>query len=223
MGTLLPVRSSRLAWDDRWPTNFKWLGGNGCWVARNEPSGDLRRAVGLGGRTGECAPSFVRVLLANLSAIMGAAVEDRLILSNPCAAKAVKPPALDGRRVEPWTRKQVHAVTAAHPSRYRAVPIVGAGLGLRQGEVFGIRVEDIDFLRRRVLVRQQLKLVKGRPIFAPPKGAGNVRSPCRTWWRSPWPSSCAPGQGLRSRCLGSTWTGRDGRRRSCSRLGSTVR
>ena len=122
------------------------------------------------GMSANSAPRTVRVVLANLSAIMGAAVEDGVIVSNPCAARSVRAPALDGRRVVPWTREQVDAVTKAHRGRYGAVPVVGAGLGLRQGEVFGLRVEDIDFLRRRVLVRQQLKLVKGRPIFAAPKG-----------------------------------------------------
>ena len=124
----------------------------------------------LRGRSEVVSPSFVRVLLANLSSIMGAAVEDGLIHANPCAASSVKPPALDRRRVVPWTREQVDAVTVAHPERYRAIPVVAAGLGLRQGEVFGLRVDDVDFLRRRVLVRQQVKLVKGRPMFAPPKG-----------------------------------------------------
>jgi integrase len=61
-------------------------------------------------------------------------------------------------------------VIAAHPDRYRAVPVVAAGCGLRQGEVFGLRVEDVDFLRRRMLVRQQVKLLGGRPVIAPPKG-----------------------------------------------------
>lgn len=124
----------------------------------------------LRGRTDQCAPSFVRVLLANLSAILGAAVEDGLIATNPCASPSVRAPAQDQRRVVPWTREWVGAVTEAHPARYQAVPFATAGLGIRQGEVFGLPVEDVDFLRRKVLVRQQLKLVKGRPVFAPPKG-----------------------------------------------------
>lgn len=124
----------------------------------------------LRGRTEVCAPSFVRVLLANLSSILGAAVEDGLIPSNPCSASSVKPPALDRSRVVPWSREQVEDVVEAHPNRYSAVPTVAAGLGLRQGEVFGLRVEDVDFLRRRVLVRRQIKLLRGRPIFALPKG-----------------------------------------------------
>lgn len=121
-------------------------------------------------KTEVMSPRTVRVLLANLSGILGAAAEDGLIHTNPCAASSVRAPALDGARIVPWTREQVAAVVDAHPTRYRAVPVVGAGLGLRQGEVFGLGLEDVDFLRRKVLVRRQVKLVKGRPIFAPPKG-----------------------------------------------------
>ena len=45
----------------------------------------------------------------------------------------------------------------------------GTVLGLRQSEIFGLAVDEIDFLRRRVHVRQQVKLVGGRPHFALPK------------------------------------------------------
>lgn len=48
--------------------------------------------------------------------------------------------------------------------------MVAAGCGLRQGEVFGLRREDVDFLRRVIRVRRQVKLIRSRPVFAPPKG-----------------------------------------------------
>jgi integrase len=47
---------------------------------------------------------------------------------------------------------------------------LGAGLGLRQGEAFGLAVEDIDFLRRIVHVRRQVRIVGTTMTFAPPKG-----------------------------------------------------
>ncbi len=122
------------------------------------------------GRSDVCAPRYVRVMLANLSAILGAAVEDGLIASNPCSSRSVRAPAVDIDRIVPWTSAQVAAVVAAHPVAYRAVPVVAAGAGLRQGEVFGLRVCDVDFLRRRLLVRQQVKLLGGKPTIAPPKG-----------------------------------------------------
>ena len=47
----------------------------------------------------------------------------------------------------------------------------GSGLGLRQGEVFGLAAGDVDFLRRTVHVRRQVKRVGGgRMMFGPPKG-----------------------------------------------------
>jgi integrase len=123
----------------------------------------------LRGRQQECAPRYVKVMLANLSSILGAAVEDGLIAKNACRSSAVSKVKIDQRKIVPWSLERVEAVIAAHPERYRAVPIVAAGAGLRQGEVFGLRVEDVDFLKRKLHVRQQVKLLNGRPTIAPPK------------------------------------------------------
>ena len=68
-------------------------------------------------------------------------------------------PGASQRKVQPWTVEQVAAVIDALPERWQAVAVVAAGCGLRQGEAFGLRVEDVDFLRRRVQVRQQVKIV----------------------------------------------------------------
>ncbi len=116
-----------------------------------------------------CAPRYARVMLANVSAVLGAAVEDGLIPRNPCASRSVRAPAVESKRVTPWSADRVTAVIEAHPDRWRAVAVTAAGCGLRQGEAFGLRVEDVDFLRHRILVRQQVKLLNGRPIIAPPK------------------------------------------------------
>ena len=128
-------------------------------------------------RQGKSSARYVRVMLANLSAILSAAVEDGLIARNPCSSKSVRAPKAEQKRLVPLTAEQVAAVVAAHPARYRTVPIVAAGLGLRQGEVFGLRVEDVDFLRRRVLVRQQVKIVRAHLVFAPPKGGKSREVP----------------------------------------------
>jgi integrase len=47
-------------------------------------------------------------------------------------------------------------MSADLPDYWSAVPIVAAGLGLRPGEVFGLQVADVDFLRRTVTVTRQL-------------------------------------------------------------------
>jgi integrase len=125
----------------------------------------------LSGLQQQLAASYLRVLLANLSGILRAAVDDGLIARNPCQAKSVRAPMVPRLRVRPWTSEQVQSVVAGHPDRYRVVPIVAAGCGLRQGEVFGLRVSDVDFLRRTLHVRQQVKLLAdNRPMLTPPKG-----------------------------------------------------
>lgn len=126
------------------------------------------------GRADQLAASTVRVLLANLSAILGAAVEDGLLVRNPCSSRSVRAPSEERERIVPWSTERVQAVIDAHPDRWRAAPIVAAGCGLRQGEVFGLTVENVQFLRRSMRVAQQVKIVGGRPVFALPKG-GKVR------------------------------------------------
>lgn len=137
------------------------------------------------------APSYVKVILANLSAMFGAAVEDGLLARNPWSARSVRAPRVPQRRVVPWPTEHVLAVIAAHPPKYRAVPAVAAGCGLRQGEVFGLRVVDVDFLRRRLQVEQQVKMIAGKPVIAPPKAGKRRTVPCPTPWQRRSASTCA--------------------------------
>jgi integrase len=43
------------------------------------------------------------------------------------------------------------------PGRWQALAVTAAGCGLRQGEAFGLRVAEVDFLRHVVHVRQQVR------------------------------------------------------------------
>ncbi|MGX1119672.1 integrase [Streptomyces ambofaciens] len=63
---------------------------------------------------------------------------------------------------------------AAMVERFRPMVDVGAGCGLRQGEILGLSVDDIDFENGTVHMVQQLKLSLSKAVFAPPKG-GNLR------------------------------------------------
>ncbi len=130
-----------------------------------EPSVIRSWAAGL---AGQMAPGHVRTIFANLSGALSAAVPDGKISRNPCAL--VKPPKADRSRVVPWEAEQAAAVRAALPARYQALADCGAGLAMRQGEVFGLAVDDTDFLRRVVHVRRQVRMVDARLVFAPPKG-----------------------------------------------------
>ncbi|MDT3400403.1 site-specific integrase, partial [Streptomyces sp. B1866] len=125
------------------------------------------------GESGVRGP-YARVIYSNVRAVLSAAVDDGYLSRNPCAARTVKAPVVDRKRVVPWSPERTFAVRAAMPERYRAMVDIGAGCGLRQGEILGIAVDSVDFESETVHVVQQLKLSRSRPVFAPPKG-GKLR------------------------------------------------
>ena len=117
-----------------------------------------------------------------LSSIFNAAVADHLISENPCKVKsAVRMPRQGRRKVTPWTPAQVQAIRAGLSRQYRAITDCGSGLGERQGEIFAMGPDEIDFLRRKVHVRRQVKRVGGRAWFASPKGGKERDVPLPEW------------------------------------------
>ena len=102
--------------------------------------------------------------------MLNAAVDDQLISRNPCKASSVRMPRQPKRKITPWTPAQVEAIRAGLPGQWRAIVDCGSGLGERQGEIFAMGPDEIDFLRRKVHVRRQVKRVGGRLWFALPKG-----------------------------------------------------
>ena len=98
-----------------------------------------------------------------------------LMLSNPCKAKSVKLPTAIKKKIIPWSLERVRAVIAGLPKRFQTGGKLAFGCGLRQGEVFGFAVEDIDFKGGWIHVNRQVRLVGTKPVFALPKGS-KIRS-----------------------------------------------
>ena len=99
------------------------------------------------------APSTVRLLVGHLSAIYTAAVLDRLVAVSP--VQRIKLPDATQERIVPLTVDQVEALADAVEPRCRAMIVVQAGLGLRAGELLGLRVQDVNFLGRTVRIEHQ--------------------------------------------------------------------
>ncbi|WP_062526039.1 tyrosine-type recombinase/integrase [Demequina rhizosphaerae] len=123
------------------------------------------------------SPATVTVIYRYVSSIFKAAVRDRRILESPCVE--IKLPKAPVKRVEPITTATVEAIIEAVPPRYRALVVLAAGTGMRQGEVFGLTTDRVDFLARRIIVDRQLTTVSNeRPTFGPVKtDASNRRIP----------------------------------------------
>jgi integrase len=103
-----------------------------------------------------------------VSAILRWAVIEAYIGTNPCRA-GIRLPPLDESKVIPLT--QIQSADLAHALGGVLVDI-GVGAGLRQGELFGISPDDIDYRRGVIYVRRQVKRITSvrQYVFALPKG-----------------------------------------------------
>ncbi|PVC79355.1 site-specific integrase [Streptomyces sp. CS131] len=131
--------------------------------------------------------STLRLVFDNLRAIFDLAVDDSLIPKNPCLAKSVqdaKPKRGDGGRAEltlSW--EDTEKIRAELPDRYKALVDCGRGLGLRQGEIFALSPEDIDWTHPdgpMVHVQRQVVHDGSFLAYALPKG-GDDDDPKDRW------------------------------------------
>jgi len=123
----------------------------------------------------ELAASTVATVHQHVRTILGAAVEDGRIMRNP--AVGVKLPEVVKAPVVPLSAEQVWTLADAAPDRLRVIVVLGAGLGLRQGETLGLSVDRVDFLRRQVRIdRQMVTPPSGPPRFGPPKTKASFRT-----------------------------------------------
>lgn len=142
----------------------------------SRPLASLRQSQMQAFATGmDLEPSSARTVWSTARSIVRAAVRDRAIGHDPCLG--VKLPELPVGEVELLLLDQVERLAAAVPERFRALVEVTAGSGLRQGEVLGLEVRHVDFLRRTVKVEQQLQPVLGGGLaFVKPKNRSSHRT-----------------------------------------------
>jgi len=139
---------------------------------------DVRAWVGRMTAEGLAASSVVAYYRV-FAQIMRSAVDDRLIVETPC--RRVKLPRAEGargRRLRVLDGDEVAAIVEAVPARYRALVVVSAALGLRQGEACGLTVDRIDFLRRTVTIDRQV--VTGKRVADAELGPVKTPSSVRT-------------------------------------------
>jgi integrase len=120
------------------------------------------RAVLLSASTLDRLFTFVR-------GVFKSALNNGLIVRNPCVDISL--PDIHKPDYVPLTVQQVQSLADAMPDRYRAAVIVQASLGLRVGELLGLKVSDIDRDAGIVTVQRQMSQ-KGRdlvPLKTAPK------------------------------------------------------
>lgn len=121
------------------------------------------------------APSSARMTYETLSHLLSAAVDDERIPRNPAkGARLARPVAVP---FVPLTPEQVRSIAGHTVEHVRAAVVTTAGTGLRQGELFGLTTDRVDFMRRELRVDRQLWTPsRGRPFLKAPKSANSYRT-----------------------------------------------
>jgi integrase len=121
------------------------------------------------------APSSARTVWETLSAMLAAAVDDERIARNP--AKGARLPKIEATPLVRLTADEVRRVAHSMAEHLRVAVVLAAGTGLRQGELFGLSSDRVDFMRRELRVDRQLwSPVKRAPILKAPKAANSHRT-----------------------------------------------
>lgn len=120
------------------------------------------------------AASTTRTAYTVLRAILGTAVRDGLLQSNPAAV--VDRPHVPHEEARYLTPDELHALLAAAAgSRYLPMFRLLAATGLRRGEAVGLRWDDVDLDGRVLHVRRTLTRLGGELVTTEPKSARSRR------------------------------------------------
>jgi integrase len=113
-----------------------------------------KKAEGLSART-------VAYIRAILRAALNDAMQRGIIVRN--VAAFAKPPRGDKREAQPFTIEDVrHFFASVVNDRHEAAYVIAGTLGLRRGEVLGLRWSDVDERAGTITVRQQVQRVGGK-------------------------------------------------------------
>lgn len=110
-----------------------------------------------------------------LQSALRRAVRKGVIPFNPC--DSADRPSSKREKIVPFTPLEVARILKeVRHDRLRAVHVLAFSLGMRQGEIFGLRWIDVDWAARTISIRQQACDVSGRLVFRQPKTDAGVRT-----------------------------------------------
>jgi integrase len=123
------------------------------------------------------APATVGLVYNVVATVFRAAVRDRKLAETPCIG--IRLPEVEKPRVAPLTTAQVDALADAMPAELRALVVVAAGTGMRQGEILGLTRDRLRLLGRNpevVVDRQLVTQAGGLTSFGPTKTRASNRT-----------------------------------------------
>jgi integrase len=121
------------------------------------------------------SPRSVQFIRAILRRALGQALKWGVVSRN--VAALVDPPKVRNREIHPLTPEQVQILLAGiRGERLEALCVTAVATGLRQGELLGLRWQDVDLAQGQLVVRQALQRIDRMPVFVEPKTARSRRT-----------------------------------------------
>lgn len=116
------------------------------------------------------APNTMATRMMTVRACFKAAISDKRLRDDPCVGVTLPRRRRRDQSMTIPTAEEVGRIMAASSGRMRAYVAVCAFAGLRLGEASGLKIEDVDFLRRQLHVRRQVQKRRGQAAeIRPPK------------------------------------------------------
>ncbi len=125
----------------------------------------------------DLSAATVRKMHVVLRKALSQAVSDGIIPRN--AADGVKPPRVSapGEEIRPLTSEECGAfLEASRGERLEALYVLAVHCGLREGELLGLKWDDVDLEAGTLRVRRTLTTAKGGPQLTAPKTKGSRRT-----------------------------------------------
>lgn len=119
-------------------------------------------------RKGKPGPSTIAKTYRLLRTILNDAVEDGLLVRNPCTIRGAGVERPAERPIV--TIEQVYQLADTIDPRYRLMVLLATFCGLRLGELLALRRDRVDLLQERLIVTEQIvELTDGTRSVGPPK------------------------------------------------------
>jgi integrase len=126
-------------------------------------------------RAAETGARTTQMAYALLKRASAWAVTIRLMPHNPC--DGIKRPSARRELIQPFSREEVsQLLEATRKDRLHALFVLAVTTGMRQGELFGLQWEDLDFDRREIRIVRQAKDYRGKVTLKTPKTAAGIRT-----------------------------------------------
>lgn len=124
------------------------------------------------------AKTTSKTIVASVKAVLNEAYRLKEIYENPCNFTKSPKTQNDSTDVkEPYNKEECRLFIQKLEGKYFEIPfLLMISMGLRPGEVCGLKWQDIDFNKNTISINRVLINAKGKKMFKVPKTKGSIRT-----------------------------------------------